>query len=164
MKNTHSASATRLRRRLTSALLVLGLAIGTIAMTPTPVEAAGAIFTCYTRQFPNFPLKGKVVVLWAKLPNGSEVRIDQNILDDGGCAFFIVQAQFRRYPVRTRIFYMDTGSYYGAYYDGWSYDAWLWYQPSQSWYGYGSSTNGYALAGEDVWWLNGTVNCRGCQM
>ena len=45
MKNTQSASATS--RRLASALLVIGLTVGTIAATATPVEAASYVGGCF---------------------------------------------------------------------------------------------------------------------
>ena len=67
------------------------------------------------------------------------IILDQQVLDAGGCAFFLVNPIYRRYSLQTVIDYMDTGSFYGARYDGWSDAAALWYDPWQRWIGYGYS-------------------------
>ena len=166
MTNTHPASTTlgQIRRRITSGLLVLGLTVGTLAVTAAPAEAAGAVFTCYTVQYPNFTAAGRIVRLQTKLSNGAVIIIDQKVLDAGGCAFFLVPPMYQGNAVRTVISYQDTGSYYGAIYDGWSYGAFEWQPTRNSWFNWGSSTYGHALSGDGVWWLVGTVRCIGCQM
>ena len=153
------ATPDRRRRRLTSALLVLGLSLGTIATTATPVEAATVVVTCFTPAYGNFLVRGLPVKLQALTVNGY-VSIDFATLDSGGCAAWVVPPAYRNYWLRTYIEQNDNFFYYQGASAGY---AWAWIGPWQQWYPLWS--NGHAAPGDDglFWVVFGVVNCyRGC--
>jgi hypothetical protein len=163
MTDRSSAPATSrpLRRRLTSALLVLGLTIGTMAMAAKPAEAASVVITCYTAWGTNFQLPGLRVELRARDAWGRVSIANTAALDASGCAVLFVPPWYRNQVLQTRISYMDTGRFQGGYYDGRSNYAIAYYG---SWpIDYGTTTGGWALAGEEVWVLYGSVSCSGCR-
>ncbi len=165
MKSTPSASATLvpLRRRLTSALLVLGLTVAAIAMTARPAAAASVVFTCYTPVGTNFLINGLVVKLMTWGADGVPIELNRSVTDAQGCAVMYVPAAYTGHYVYTLINSMDVNHFYGSYYSGWSYAASVWSQPRNSLLNYGTSTNGYALPGNQIWWLYGTVSCQTCR-
>src|SRR5687767_343638 len=61
VKNALSMSG-RLRQRLASALLVLGVVIGGLASTATPAHASTEIFTCFQRPDGPDPMEWQVWV------------------------------------------------------------------------------------------------------
>ena len=87
--------------------------------------------------------------------------IATGVLDANGCAYLPVPLQFRYHLLQTRIFYMDVGRFYGGYYNGRSYYAIAYY--GQWPIDYGTSTGGWATAGQELWYLYGTVSCSGCR-
>ena len=163
MKKTPAAPSTpgTLRRRLTSALLVLGLTVGTMAITTTSAAAASVVVTCYRALGSNFQLSGLKVRLLVRLPNGTGVA-DEGVLGANGCATFSVHPFYRSYPLQTVISYMDTGRFSGGYYDGRSYFAMAYYSQYSTWLDYGTGTNGFAMPGQELWYLEGMVGCSGC--
>ena len=164
MRNTSSALATPRprRRRLTSALLVLGLTVGSVAMTAKPAEAASAVVTCYTAIGSNFLLPGLKVQLLAADAFGNITRLGEGALDAGGCTAWNIPPAYRNHFLMTMIFYKDTGRFYGGLYDGRSSSAWS-FSPTSGWTNYGTQTYGWAAGGEDIWYLFGTVSCSGCR-
>jgi hypothetical protein len=156
MKNTPSVSATlvRLRRRLTSALLVFGLTLGTIAMTAKPVDAAAAVLTCYTRQgaYP-WAVSGYTVKLMGMSPQGQirEVALSTKT-DASGCALFYVPLHYQGDYVWTIIEHFDV-----VFLNGYSYGAYYWWHEGQTLWNYGYA---FAFPGDGLWYLPGTFWCE----
>ena len=157
LKNTQSASATpeRRRRRLTRALLVLGLTLGTIAITAKPVDAAGVVISCYLRDTTyNWAPPGLTVKLMGMSPQGfiTEVAL-QTKTDSNGCAtFYIAPGTYRTYAVWTVMEHFDV-----FFYSGWSFYTYLWWPPS--WYPY-NYYPGIGLPGDHTWLLFGVYGCQ----
>ena len=141
MKNTPSASATLvpLRRRLTGALLVLGLTLGTIAITASPVDAAGVVVTCFQRVGPNpwfvdgFPVKLQAWngVQWEQI--GFSQVTDQYGINglSYGCTSFVVPFPYQDKLLRTILEQVGAS---GRYYFGYSYDSAFYWPPHNTWY------------------------------
>jgi hypothetical protein len=141
-------------------LLVLGLSVGTIATTATPVEAASFVVTCYSPGYGNFLTSGLPVKLQA-WTGSSYVTIDTATLNSSGCAAWVVPPAYRYYYLRANIEWSNNLFYYWGSSVG---DAFVWIEPWQQWYPL--SLNGHAYPGdyELTWVLFGTVNCYGCNM
>lgn len=162
--NTPSASASLvlLRRRLTRALLVLGLAIGSVAMTASPVDAAGVVITCYQRQGPNPSI---VAGFNVKLLAWNGVSIEQigftQKTDSMGCTRFDVPPVHRSKLLWTILEQFDV-----RFYTGYSFQGYFYWPPQNLWYPmtyFGEEWapySPYALAGDHTWFLWGTFECQ----
>jgi hypothetical protein len=163
MKNTPSASATLvpLRRRLTSALLVLGLTLGTMAMTASPVDAASVVITCFQRQGPSpSVVAGFTVQLWAS--NGvffEQIGLSQET-DHAGCTRFDVPPGHQGKFLYTQVKHVTE-----RFYTGYSYAAYF-HSPPDNWYPmtiFGDEYAPYApyaWPGDHVWFLFGVFQCQ----
>jgi hypothetical protein len=160
MMNTLSASAP-LRRRLTSALLMLGLTLGTLAMTAKPVDAASVVWACHTQDGTNFLIDRVVVKLMAWRATGAHVEVARQVFDAKGCAYFVVPTQNQGDYLFTLTNLMDTRSFYGSYYNGNSYYSQV-FIANYGWYTQ-PSYGGYAHPGPHVWYLQGSTSCLTCR-
>jgi hypothetical protein len=116
MKNSKSAFATpgQLRRRLTSALLTLGLIFGTIATTATPVEAATTVLACFTPYPYNY--RALSVAVQLQVWNGADYSTIATGALSQGCVAWNIGPQYQNRYLRVRI--NDQIMYYGVYYWG----------------------------------------------
>ena len=158
MENTPSASATLvlLRRRLTRALLVLGLTFGGIALTPQPVDAAGAIISCFIRggaranQVSGFPVE-----LWGVNQFGVPQQVGAAAYTDSqGCAIFFIDPFFQNWYLYTQI------SYFGGdarYYYGYNVAAYYWWPSTQQFDDMGTF---YTWPGNHVWVTYSVLQCQ----
>ena len=96
MKNTRSTSATasRLRRRLTSTLLALGVFVGTIAFTARPAHAASNVYGCFVAS-QGMTIIGLPIQLQAFV-NGSWVFMASNTNNGGNCIAFPIPTGYAR--------------------------------------------------------------------
>jgi len=158
MNNRPSSS----RRRLNSALLVLGISVGTVATTATPVEAASVVITCFQRLGPNPSIvAGFTVQLWAW--NG--VSYEQSGLsqetDNFGCTRFNVQPGDQGKYLYTEVKHVTE-----RFYTGYSYAAFFYWPPNNSWYPITTFGDQYApwlpfaFPGDHIWFLFGTFQCQ----
>ena len=160
MMHTRSASVP-LRRRLTSGLLMLGLTLGTLAMTAKPVDAAGVVWSCHTKDGTNFLIDRVVVKLMAWRATGPHVEVARRVFDAQGCAVFLVPPQNQGDYLYTLTNLMDVGSFHGSYYNGSSYYSQVFVE-NYGWYTH-PSYGGYAYPGTHVWYLQGSTSCLTCR-
>jgi hypothetical protein len=158
MKKTPSACATLVprRRRLTRALLVLGLAFGAIALTPQRVDAAGAIVSCFFRGGPNPTIvSGFPVELWGVNQFGNPQQVGAAAYTDSrGCATFIILPPYQNWYLYTQINYFGGDA---RYYHGYNVAAYYWWQPTNQFYDVGTF---YTWPGNHVWVTLSVLECQ----
>jgi hypothetical protein len=168
MKSTPSVSGTfvGLRRRLSGALLVLGLTCGAMAMSAHPVEAAGAITTCFFRVGPNPHLVSSFPVeLWGVNQYGVAQQVGASVLTDSqGCATFFILPQYQNWNLYTQIMrFSNNRTYWGttrhtALMSGaFSYSGSSWSEAAGAWV---YSGTWYATPGTEWWYLAGVLECQ----
>ena len=103
MKNALSMSG-RLRQRLASALLVLGVVVGALASTATPAHAATAIYSCFQRPAGPDPLTWQVRVdlrVWNQVTKAWQYAGQYawiNISPTAPtCTYFVVPPQYQNF-------------------------------------------------------------------
>ncbi len=113
MNNTHSASATRLRRRITSVLLTLSMIAGTIAATATPAHAASSIQGCFRSSAPGYNVNGIPVEVQAYIGNGW-YKLGTITSGANGCASLPIYGSLRDYHVRMVVNYRVGSAYFSG--------------------------------------------------
>ena len=110
MKNTQSTSTKpgQLRRRLTSALVALGLVAGAMAMTAKPVEAATGVIACFYSN--DSRVRVNDIPVWLQINTGGYnwVTVGSGTLSDfgyggPGCVRFDIPLSLRNYYFRVKI-------------------------------------------------------------
>ena len=165
LKNSQSASRTPewRRRRLTSALLVLGLTVGSVAMTASPVDAASVVATCFQRTGPTYWVRDQLnvhLMAWTGV-RWEQIGFSQKI-DETGCTVFFVPLVHQDKYLFTELVDVGTG---GRFYHGYSsvgYFLWnnTWNLITTIYGAQYAPWLPYALPGDNTWALLGTYQCQ----